>query len=146
MAESSIILSNGHPYTIRVSGTFSFWSFDYWEQYGVCDGHAESSPMFPSEGGTNGMVGQDTFYFFSVPNGPWSTDLCNANNAPFPLRNFEFSNTGGLSYFAPDMPKGYNESHIYEFTVFGKNKTFLIRLSDDPYDDNYGQLKIEILP
>jgi hypothetical protein len=145
-AKSSILLVKGYQYSIKISGTFSYWEPDYWTVYGVCAGTPDTSPIFPSEGVTNGPVGQDGFYFYAFPEGPGTTEICGKSKPPFLYGFIEISNDGGVSYFAPDPPLGFNKSHVYEFGVVGRGKSLLIKFNDSRYEDNRGQLKIEITP
>ena len=145
--KSKIVLLYGRPYRITMSGTYSHYVAEHWIRYGLCWGKSELKPFFPSPDVTNGQVGADPEYRFAHPNysgGCSNGKLFTPNDG---VSWIVFSLDNGGDFPNPDpISKGYREDHTYVYSIFGRGFPLIVRLNDDPYEDNYGQIKINIDP
>ena len=143
-AATGPVLSAGRTYRVIVEGTYSIWNSEW--SSGTCAGTADASPMFPSPGGTNGLVGVDAEVYFAVPSG---SALC-SEDIPGGAGGFRLSVDGGDDFDHPDpvtsAPNTLRADHTYEYEVTGEGHAILFEREDSPSSDNYGVLRITIVP
>ena len=138
---SNQVLLNDESYLVQVIGTWSAW--EAWEWSSYC-GPAEDSPYIPSDGVTNGFVGIDAAYAFSLPSRRWN---CTDPKPPlYRDPNFQMSINGGTTWFTPDpLGNSYNPNHSYMYRITGMGYPIKFRLTDDNWaSDNYGVFQILI--
>jgi hypothetical protein len=149
-AVSNLILNYGRPYRITMTGTYSYYEANHWEIIGLCNGESEPEPLIASPGVTNGQVGADPEYRFAHPKGSGGCingELLNPDDRiSWIVFSLKDGKDGG-DLFNPDpINNGYRNDHTYEYSILGLGFPLTVELFDDPYDDNYGQIKITIDP
>jgi hypothetical protein len=146
-------LTAGQPYVVTVSGTVSTWPRANWLRGHVC-GAPESAPMYPTPRVANGPVGFDADTIYAVPrDAPFPGVPCVPSTIPFHVFAYQ---TMGLQMdsgagFAAATPVGGPYSapradHTYAYAITGVGAPLRIRFADQPLDDNYGLLHIEVRP
>ncbi|MDT7787317.1 MAG: hypothetical protein QOF58_5736 [Pseudonocardiales bacterium] len=137
-------------YTVDIQGTFSTWPASKWLQNGACDGGSTNTlPMFPSNGVTNGTVGQDAEGTFRTPVG---AGTCPAGPSHFDHMQMDFGT--GWRYQTPiggPYVPTVAGKHVYRHLLPGGGIAgafqFAFQLRDGgSLADNYGQLKITVKP
>jgi hypothetical protein len=144
-------LAAGQPYVAIVSGTVSTWPRANWLTGPVC-GAPEAAPMYPTPSVANGPVGFDAETIFAVPrDAPFPGVPCLPSTVPFHVFTYQ---TMGLQMdagggFAGVVPAGGpyrtpRPDHTYTYAITGAGAPLRIRFADQPLDDNYGLLHIEV--
>ncbi|MBE2318001.1 hypothetical protein DVA67_018615 [Solirubrobacter sp. CPCC 204708] len=150
---ASAPLAAGATYYARVSGTVSIWNLAQWSQPGDVCGSAESGPMYPSSGVTNGPVGFDAETIFAVPPGvPFENFRCVSAQIPMHVTTqthggFHIGVDGQFTHAEPiggpfAVPRA---DHTYTYRLTGTGRPAVFRFEDNPTSDNYGRFRITIL-
>jgi hypothetical protein len=147
-------LAAGQRYMAIVSGTVSIWSAEQWRSHDaeVC-GAPESAPITPSSDATNGPTGWDADTVFGVPSGVFFNDFtCVPSQIPFhslkqSSQGFQINTGAGFQHVEPfggarSVPRA-DHTYVYDLTGSGQPAGF--KFSDQPANDNYGVLKIQVL-
>ena len=135
------VLASGHQYVITMSGTWSYWSPNYWPSHGTC-GITDAMPQYPSPGTVNSVVGTDAVWGFAAPK---SNGVC-VKTYPHVSNNVQLSLDGGVTFGDPPVTPGSAPApdHTYHFTVTGQGKTVAFKIDDAKSTDNYGIVKAVI--
>jgi hypothetical protein len=140
------VLEDGRPYTITVTGTFSYWFAHDWETHGTCPGAVvEPMPVFTSPGTENGPVHGDAAWYFGGPNNLSDCD------GPFPDADdpLGISLDGGDNWNGidpDDRGSAPNPEHTYHLTVIGQGEQVFFGIDDEKTEDNYGIIRFAIEP
>jgi len=133
-------LEKNTTYLLKVQGTISLWTSNSWGN--VCKGTPEAETLYESPGINNGQVGLDANFLFASVGGASYCD----KQLPLKDYRFEISVDGGNIWFHPNfIDNEINSCHSYSYLFNAKGYSLLARYNDEPIDDNYGMLKIEII-
>jgi hypothetical protein len=138
-------LLSGVTYRVVVEGTMSLWHPYHWSS--VCVGTPLPSPELRS-GGATGPVGVDAEWLWSWPT---SSALCQdaaGGPVPRPRRGIVVQASGGgpVVHLPPPLETGMTANHVYTYEIVGTGVALRFLIDDDPIEDNYGVLRIVILP
>jgi hypothetical protein len=140
---SEKVLERGRPYLVTMKGTYSAWGG--MANPGAKSGKADPTPLFPSPKGANQQVGIDPEFVFAWPKGSG----LEKSSEPAPLRatTIEVSLDGGKTWKHPSSTASFNATdHKYTYELLGDGNALQVRLVDKPYTDNYGRVRIFVLP
>ncbi len=143
-----IPIPNRQWVTVRIAGTFSAWSKDWWKS--SCKGSPEAQPQYPTaqSGGRdpNGPVGLDPEYTFAAPSG--SGAYCGRRDEP-PYASFtplQVSMNNGTSWIDPSpIDAAYSADHVYKYELMGEGFPLQAKLVDYDPSNDYGRLRITII-
>lgn len=140
---SERVLKRGWPYLVTMQGTYSVWRT--LANSGTKSGKPDPAPMFPSPKGANQQVGIDPEFVFAWPKGSG----LERSPEPAPRRgnNLEVSLDGGKTWKHPSSTASFNATdHKYTYELMGDGNVLQVRIADKPYGDNYGRVRIFVLP
>jgi hypothetical protein len=138
---TSDVLAPGVLYMADVSGTFSPFNATVWAFHNAAYcGTVESSPMTPSPGGVDTVVGQDAETRFGIP---WKWRC-----PGLPQHGGGFQIDTGSGFTHPPTTLGAlstpNADHRYSYPVVGQGQPARFRIVDSPTADDNGILTITV--
>ncbi len=140
---SELVLERGKPYRVWMQGTYSAWGG--MANPGARSGKSEPAPMFPSPKGANQQVGLDPEFVYAWPKG--SSLERSAEPSPRRASTIEVSLDGGKTWKHPTSTATFNATdHKYSYELMGDGNAVQVRFLDKPYGDNYGRVRIFVLP
>jgi len=149
-ASSNAVLQPNEKYWVVLSGTFSHWAPQGWTGYRLCWGTSEPEPLFPSPNKLNGPIGSDPYHVFAEPGGSnIPKGRCELREAALTSKSarsaIQLSIDGGTSFnpLTP-TPEEIRADHTYLYAIIGQGQPLIIKIADDPHNDNYGQIFIII--
>jgi hypothetical protein len=93
-------------------------------------------------------VGQDAERIFARPHigrcDP-SYGFPHKYGAAHPAIEFDIGDGAGFHHVAP-TDGSYHPDHTYTYVVIGHDQPLQVKLLDQPYSDNYGDLEIDVTP
>lgn len=140
--QSANALTLGQPYLITITGTVSYWGFDY---YTAPVGNPEPHPMFLSPAvpsGNQDDVASDWEYLFAYPNNSHGNIFA---SGPIHIIYDGISLDNGATFvdLVPLGGQAYSSGHSYSYLVEGQGVQAKFNVSDSgPHSDNYGVYKI----
>jgi hypothetical protein len=139
-------LENGALYVVNVRGTFSYYR--RWERR-TC-GTPERNPVYRTAGRRNGLVGADAMFNFAAVASDCEKADGRRDGSFYPRSRFEIAARGGSKYvLARPLDATVTKprpTHDYSFALVGRGTRPRLRLWDRAPHDNYGRMRISIVP
>lgn len=139
-------LAAGVTYRVIIEGTVSLWRREHWAS--LCGGVPMRRPEFPSRG-VSGPVGVDPEWVWAWPGDSPSLCLDGApiGPSPRPRRLVLVQVEGGpFQPLPPAEEQQMTPNHAYTYVVLGTGAPVTLLVDDSPREDNYGALRIGIVP
>lgn len=134
---SKMVLKKGRPYLLTMQGTYTVWGNNVVP--GEQSGQPEAAPMFPSPGVATRNVAADPEFVFAGVKAP--------GTAPLRSNAIQISLDGGKTWKHPASTASFNATdHKYAYELMGEDTALQVRIADKPVSDNFGRLRIFVLP